>query len=68
MKVGDLLVQKSNGKEHVGLIVKIKAGSSGWPNAFIEWTAESPNDYWYEHGYSCVNISNQHHIFTVIEA
>ena len=69
MKVGDLLIQKSNGKEHVGLIIEIEARSGlGSSCVRVEWTGEIPVGYWHEHGYSCLNIGNQSHVFKVIEA
>ena len=69
MKVGDLLIQKSNGREHVGLITEIESRRGlGSSRVRVEWTGETPSGYWHEHGYSCLNIGNQHHIFKVIEA
>ena len=65
MEVGDLLIYKQVGKQYVGLITEIKI-ARGWPSAFIKWAGDAPHDYWDAHGYSCLNISNQNHVFTVV--
>ena len=69
MKVGDLLIQKSDDKEHVGLVTQIKV-RPGWRSnrVLVEWSTDAPSNYHWEYGYSCVNIHNQHHVFQVIEA
>jgi len=65
MKVGDLLIYKQVGKQYVGLIAEIKT-VGGCPSAFIKWADNAPHGYWHEHGYSCTNIGNQNHVFTVV--
>ena len=66
-EVGDLLIQKSDGKKHTGLITQIEERPGfGRSGVYVEWAADSPSDYNSIYGYSCVNIHNQNHIFTLI--
>ena len=67
-EVGDLLIQKSDGKKHTGLITQVEERPGfGRSGVYVEWAAASPFDYNSIYGYSCVNIHNQNHVFTLIK-
>jgi len=67
-EVGDLLIQKSDGKKHTGLITKIESRGHGIGNTsvLVEWAGESPSGYNWTYGYSSLNIHNQNHVFTLV--
>ena len=67
-EVGDLLIQKSDGKKHTGLITKIEERPGfGRSGVYVEWAAEIPSNYHSSYGYSPLNIHNQNHVFTLIK-
>lgn len=67
-EVGDLLIQKSDGQSHTGLITKIEERPGfGRSGVYVEWAADSPSDYNWTYGYSSVNIHNQNHVFTLVK-
>jgi hypothetical protein len=67
-EVGDLLIQKSDGKKHTGLITQIQERPGlGRSGVYVEWAAATPFDYNSIYGYSSLNIHNQNHVFTLIK-
>jgi len=60
-RVGDLLIQKVNGRKYIGLVCQLCEGS-----AFIKWGGDTPHGYYKKHGYSVTNIHNQHHVFSLV--
>jgi len=62
-KVGDLLIQKVNGREHSGFIYQIHDRS-----AFIKWAGKAPHGYYRKYGYAVTNIHNQPHVFSLVRA
>jgi len=63
-KVGDLLIQKVDGQNHVGFIYSLS-----FPKArvFVRWAGKAPNCYNSEYGYSPTNIHNQPHVFSLVK-
>ena len=66
-KVGDIIVQKSDGKEHVGCVYEVVADKYGHEKVFIAW-ADTPLDYMPEYGYSASNIHNLCRMFDIIKS
>lgn len=66
-KVGDIITQKSVGKEHIGCVYEIIADRYGHEKVFIAW-AEAPPDYTPEYGYSSANIHNLRRTFDIIKS
>lgn len=62
-RIGDLLIQKINGKKHIGLVYQIHERS-----AFIKWGGRAPHNYYKEYGYAVTNIHNQHHVFSLVRS
>ena len=64
-KIGDLIIQKSDGKIYSGLVYEDTNGGS---TVFIEWgIGHIPPDYWPPRGYASMNIHNLTHTFDVIK-
>ena len=61
-KVGDLLVEKSNDQEYIGLIYHINPSDS----VFITWSDKKPFGYYEQFGYSATNIHNQYHKYSLV--
>ena len=66
-KVGDIITQKSDGKEHIGCVCEIVADRYGHEKVFIVW-AETPIDYMPKYGYGAGNIYNMRKTFQVIKS
>jgi len=62
-QIGDLLTEKVNGREYVGLVYKITPDDS----VFIIWSGKTPHGYYKEYGYSATNIHNQYHKFSLVK-
>jgi len=64
--MGDIIIQRADGKEYVGCVYNIVADKYGHKKVFIGW-AEMPPDYIPEYGYSATNIYNLSSVFKVIK-
>ena len=63
--VGDLIVQKSDGREYFGCVYNKTMDKYG-ERVYIVWS-EPPPDYQPQHGYSATNIHNLRKTFDVIK-
>jgi hypothetical protein len=68
-EVGDLLVQKSNGQNHTGLVTKVcpRGNGIGSTSVYVEWSGGAPYGYNRTYGYASINIHNQYHVFTLVK-
>ncbi len=67
--VGDLLVEKSNGETHQGLVTRIEGGPGfGTSRVYIKWANKIPYSYRQDYGYSAVNIHNDFSSFELVKA
>ena len=67
VEIGDLLVQKSDGKKYFGVVSHINCDHHGHASVLIEW-ATPPPDYIAGFGYARSNIHNLHRTFQVFKA
>jgi hypothetical protein len=64
--IGDMIIQKSEGKKYVGIVCRIVADGYGHKKIFINWD-KNPPDYYDEYGYSAQNIHNLRRTFDLIK-
>tara|TARA_A100001515_G_C4483865_1_gene180990 strand:- start:123 stop:347 length:225 start_codon:yes stop_codon:yes gene_type:complete len=64
--VGDLIVQKSDGREYFGCVYNKTKDKYGHETVYIAWS-QTPPDYQPEYGYSATNIHNLRKTFDVIK-